>query len=99
MESALDGEGTLATREELLRASAADSRRAASLTEESYRIGKSDLRDVMNRQLSANAAEVALLAVRRERLVRRVDLHLALGGDFVAGAPEAAPPTSADASQ
>ena len=58
-----------------------------TLTEESYRIGKSDLRDVMNRYLAANAADVALLAVRRERLVRRIDLHLALGGDFVAAAP------------
>ncbi|KGQ20044.1 NodT family RND efflux system, outer membrane lipoprotein [Lysobacter dokdonensis DS-58] len=87
VESALDAEATLATREELLRVSAEDSRRAAGLTETSYRIGKSDLRDVMGRQLSANASEVALLAVRRERLVRRVDLHLALGGDFVAAAP------------
>ena len=88
VEAALDGEATLATREELLQLAAADSRRAAGLTEESYRVGKSDLRDVMNRQLAANAAEVALLAVRRERLVRRIDLHLALGGDFVAAAPE-----------
>ena len=87
VENALDAEDTLATREELLRVSAEDSRRAAGLTETSYRIGKSDLRDVMNRNLSANAAEVALLAVRRERLVRRIDLHLALGGDFVAAPP------------
>ena len=88
VETALDGETTLAMREELLQIAAADSRRAAGLTEESYRVGKSDLRDVMNRQLSANAAEVALLAVRRERLSRRVDLHLALGGEFLAVAPE-----------
>ncbi len=89
VENALDAEATLATREDLLRASAEDSRRAAGLTETAYRIGKSDLRDVMGRLLSANASEVALLAVRRERLVRRVDLHLALGGDFVAAAPAA----------
>lgn len=85
VETALDNEATLATREALLRQATDDSRRAAGLTETSYRVGKSDLRDVMNRQLSANAAEVALLAVRRERLVRRIDLHLALGGDFVTG--------------
>ncbi|MCT9812818.1 efflux transporter outer membrane subunit [Acidovorax sp. Be4] len=84
VETALDAEVSLATREELLRAAAADSRRAAGLMQTAYRVGKSDLRDVMNRQLFANAAEIALLAVRRERLVRRVDLHLALGGDFVA---------------
>ncbi len=85
VETALDAEASLATREALLRTAAEDSRRAAALTEDAYRVGKSDLRDVANRQLSADAAEVALLAVRRERLVRRVDLHLALGGDFIAG--------------
>jgi NodT family efflux transporter outer membrane factor (OMF) lipoprotein len=95
VETALDAEASLATREALLRESAADSRRAAALTEESYRVGKSDLRDVMNRQLAANAADVALLAVRRERLVRRIDLHLALGGDFVAGQPDGAQTSSA----
>lgn len=85
VETALDAEASLATREALLRAAAEDSRRARALTEDAYRTGKSDLREVMNRQLSEGAAEVALLAVRRERLVRRVDLHLALGGDFIAG--------------
>ena len=97
METALDAEATLATREELLRQSVADSRRAAGLTEESYRVGQSDLRDVMNRQLAANAADVTLLAVRRERLVRRIDLHLALGGDFVAGTQEDAQASAAGA--
>jgi len=85
VEAALDAETNVAAREELLRIAAQDSRRAADLTQDSYRIGKSDLRDVMYRQLTANAAEIALLAMRRERLVRRVDLHLALGGDFVVG--------------
>ncbi|NUS61899.1 MAG: efflux transporter outer membrane subunit [Lysobacter sp.] len=99
VESALDSETTLATREQLLQQSAQDSRRAAGLTEESYRVGKSDLRDVMNRQLAANAADVALLAVRRERLVRRVDLHLALGGDFVAGTQDDAQASATESSR
>lgn len=83
VETALDAENSLASREELLSMAVQDSRRAASLSQDSYRIGKSDLREVMQRQLAANAAEIAVLAVRRERLTRRVDLHLALGGDFV----------------
>jgi len=99
VETALDAEATLATREQLLQQSAQDSRRAAGLTEESYRVGKSDLRDVMNRQLAANAADVALLAVRRERLVRRVDLHLALGGDFVAGTQDDAQASATESGQ
>jgi len=68
----------------LLSLAAEDNRRVAGLAQQSYRIGKSDLREVMQRQLSANATAITLLAVRRERLVRRIDLHLALGGDFVA---------------
>ena len=83
VETALDAENSLAAREELLSLAAQDNRRVARLAQESYRIGKSDLREVMQGQLSAGAAEVALLAVRRERLARRIDLHLALGGDFL----------------
>jgi outer membrane protein, multidrug efflux system len=88
VEDALNAEGVLARRETLLRAAAEDSRRAAELEETAYRIGQSDLRGVMQRQLSRNAAEVALLSVRRERLVRRVDLHLALGGNFATATPD-----------
>lgn len=84
VETALDAENSLATREELLSLAAEDNRRVAGLAQDSYRIGKSDLREVMQRQLAANATAIALLAVRRERLARRVDLHLALGGDFMA---------------
>lgn len=83
VETALDAENILAAREELLSLAAQDNRRVARLAQESYRIGKSDLREVMQGQLAADAAEIALLAVRRERLARRVDLHLALGGDFL----------------
>ena len=75
------------------------SRQVAVLEEDSYRIGKSDLRAVSQRYLATWAAEVALLAVRRERLSRRVDLHLALGGNFgepqpVASAEPSNPPAT-----
>jgi outer membrane protein TolC len=88
VEDALNAEQSLRAREDILQAAAADSRRATGLEEIAFRVGSSDLRGVVQRQLAANATEVALLAVRRERLVRRVDLHLALGGDF---APEPPP--------
>jgi NodT family efflux transporter outer membrane factor (OMF) lipoprotein len=91
VEDALNAEQTLSAREDILQSAATDSRRATGLEETAYRIGKSDLRAVVQRQLAANATEVALLAVRRERLVRRVDLHLALGGDFLP------PPAEGDA--
>ena len=41
-----------------------------------------DLRGVQQQALALHAARTALLRVRVERLVQRVNLHLALGGSF-----------------
>ena len=87
VESALNAEHILGERERLLEQAAAASGDVQRLEETAYRIGKSDLRAVNQRQLATRAAEVALLSVRRERLSRRVDLHLALGGSFDAPRP------------
>jgi len=43
-----------------------------------------DLRAVQQQSLALSAARTALLRVRAERLVQRVNLHLALGGSFEA---------------
>ena len=91
VEDALNAERVLAERERILGDAAAAARDATRLEQDAYRVGKSDLRAVNQRQLAQWAAEVALLNVRRERLVRRIDLHLALGGSFgAAPAPVAA---------
>lgn len=82
VESALNAEHILGERERILEEAAAASRQVLELEQTAYRVGKSDLRAVNQRQLATRAAEVALLSVRRERLSRRVDLHLALGGSF-----------------
>lgn len=87
VEDALNAERVLAERERILSDAVRDSREVTRLEEVSYRVGKSDLRAVNQRQLAQWAAEVALLQVRRERLSRRIDLHLALGGNF--GVPPA----------
>lgn len=94
-EDALNGEQILAARETLLQNAARDSRRVVDLQRESYRVGKTDLRSVTQSLLTANATEVTLLHVRRERLAQRVGLHMALGGSFDA-APAAALPASPD---
>ena len=47
-----------------------------------YRVGSGDLRAVQQQQLALYSAQVALLRVQAERLVQRVNLHLALGGSF-----------------
>lgn len=89
VEDALNAEQVLTERESILRAAVEDSRRVTTLELDSYRVGRSDLRDVTQSVLAANAAEVTWLQVQRERLNRRVDLHLALGGGFALSAAPA----------
>ena len=96
VEDALNAERVLAERERILGDAAAAGRDATRLEQDAYRVGKSDLRAVNQRQLAQWAAEVALLNVRRERLVRRIDLHLAVGGSF-GDAPLATADTGAPA--
>ncbi|MCD9087028.1 efflux transporter outer membrane subunit [Stenotrophomonas sp. SY1] len=82
VEGALSSERILGERERILKVSEASSREALRLEQTAYRVGKSDLRAVNQRQLAVHAAEVALLTLQSERLSRRVDLYLALGGSF-----------------
>ena len=47
-----------------------------------FRVGSKDLRSVTQQQLAAYAVSMSLLRVQTEQRVQRVQLHLALGGDF-----------------
>jgi NodT family efflux transporter outer membrane factor (OMF) lipoprotein len=90
VENALAAEATLAERETLLRHALADNQRALDLTQTGYRVGKTDLRAVLQQQLSVYAARLSLLRVRSEQLTQRVNLHLALGGSFETRPPQRA---------
>src|SRR5262245_41512832 len=93
VESALSAGFTLEQREALLSSAAAHNERALALSVDRYRIGPGDLRAVQERQISVYAARTALLRVQTERLVQRINLHLALGGGFDRAPPEAAAAT------
>jgi multidrug efflux system outer membrane protein len=82
VENSLAAENTLAERVQLLQRIVADNQRALDLVQQSYRIGKTDLRSVQQQQLSLFAARVSLLRVESDQLSQRVNLHLALGGSF-----------------
>lgn len=84
VETALAAEGHLAAQEEAMAAAARQSQAARSLAEERYAKGLSDLLTMLTAQRNASDAESRLLAVRRQRLDTRIDLHLALGGGFEA---------------
>lgn len=82
VENALAANQTAGQREELLGSGVQASRRALELAQVRYRVGSGDLRAVQEQQLALYAAQVTLLRVQAEKLVQRINLHLALGGGF-----------------
>ena len=87
VENALAAGFTLEQREAILKQSVADNTRALELANVRYRVGSDDLRAVQQQSLALYAARTTLLRVQSERLVQRVNLHLALGGSFTQAAP------------
>jgi NodT family efflux transporter outer membrane factor (OMF) lipoprotein len=82
VENALSAGFALDEREAILRQAVAENERALELANIRYRVGSGDLRAVLQQSLALYAAQVSLIRVRSERLVQRVNLHLALGGSF-----------------
>jgi multidrug efflux system outer membrane protein len=85
VENALSTAFALEEREAILAQAVADNARALELANVRYRVGVGDLRAVQQQSLALHAARTALLRVQAERLVQRVNLHLALGGSFNSG--------------
>jgi NodT family efflux transporter outer membrane factor (OMF) lipoprotein len=85
VETLLAAESFLAAQERAQAAAAEQARAAHDLAQERYEAGLDDVVTLLAAQRSAAQAESALLQVRRARLTTRVDLHLALGGDFDTG--------------
>ena len=90
VESALASEAAARDREPILSRAAAENMRAVEMSGVRYRVGSGDLRGVLQQQLALYGAQSALLRVAGEQRVQRVNLYLALGGDF--GAMRVPPP-------
>ena len=82
VESALSSGFTLEQRAAILAQAVTENERALELANVRYRVGSGDLRAVQQQQLATYSARTALLRVRGEQLVQRVNLHLALGGGW-----------------
>ena len=82
VEAALSAEFAAREREQILRQTLADSRRALEIVQTQFKVGSTDLRFVTQRQLASIATEAALIRAQVEQRVQRVNLHLALGGSF-----------------
>jgi len=82
VENALASGVTLEARVTILTRAVAENQRALELANVRYRVGSGDLSAVQQQQLALSSSRSALLHVRSEQLVQRVNLHLALGGGW-----------------
>jgi outer membrane protein TolC len=82
VELSLAAADSLAVQADALRRAAEQAVEAQELAERRYDAGLADFLSVLQSQRDASLSQTALLAVRRQQLEARVDLHLALGGGF-----------------
>ncbi|GAG90391.1 unnamed protein product, partial [marine sediment metagenome] len=82
VENALNNEKLFAEREQFLQKAVTDNSAAMELTKEQFDVGRVDMLSVLQIQARVLAARSALIGIRNQRLVQRVNLHLALGGSF-----------------
>lgn len=82
VENALDSEVHLREQEAALQVASEESVAAEELAWEQYNRGLVDIITVLDSQRRAVNAQSSLFSISRARLQNRVDLYLALGGDF-----------------
>jgi outer membrane protein TolC len=82
VENALSASQILAQRAEILSQVLAEQQRTLDYDQQSYRVGRVDMRTVQQQQQQVQAARISYLRVRSEELSQRVNLHLVLGGSF-----------------
>ena len=82
VENALAAEIAARERERILAQTLADNQRAFDIVQTQFKVGSTDLRFVTQRQLALNSTQSAVIRMRAEQRIQRVNLHLALGGAF-----------------
>jgi len=82
VENALAGEKHLAARYKATEVMVKEYKTAYDMTVEKYRIGESTVLDILIIQGEWISAEIQKLEVTKRRLINRVNLYLALGGNF-----------------
>jgi multidrug efflux system outer membrane protein len=87
VEAALATAFNLESREQVLYRAVLANERALGQARVRYEVGSGDLRLVQQQQLALHATRTSLVRVQAERLIQRVNLHLALGGGFENAAP------------
>jgi len=90
VEDALAADRSLAQQEKYLRVEVRQAQLAVKSAEMDYSEGldNSGILEILESQRRANNARAQLIALKNRRLQNRIDLHLALGGDFSTAAPK-----------
>jgi multidrug efflux system outer membrane protein len=91
VEEALATELAMRDREAILARQLVDSQRALEIARARYEIGSGDMRLVEQRQMALHGNRSMLLRVQAEQRVQRINLHLALGGEFGLPMPPPSP--------
>ena len=82
VESALTNESLLQERETFLAATVTNNQSALAAAKTQYDAGAVDFLSVLQMQARALNSRISLIRIKNARLAQRVDLHLALGGNF-----------------
>lgn len=82
VESALTNESLLQEREGFLAAAVTNNAGALAAAKTQFDVGAVDFLSVLQMQARALNSRISLIRMQNARLAQRVDLHLALGGDF-----------------
>ena len=89
-ENALAAEGLLAVREDALRLAYEEAAAAEELTERRYASGAATIFNLLDAQTRRISAESQYIQAQQQRVSNRVQLYLAIGGDFLTDAKLAA---------
>jgi len=84
VENALAASYNLDARDETLAGAIAANERGLGFSRVRLDVGSGDQRAVLQQLLALHGSRASHVHVRAERLIQRVNLHLALGGDYVA---------------
>lgn len=82
VENGLSSEDTLQKQNSYLENIEGDYRKSMELVMDEYEVGKVDLLSVLVIQGQWVGSNISLINIQNQRLLQRVDLHLALGGSF-----------------
>ena len=82
IEGGLYADQMLADRYSLLNAQLADQQTILELQRVQVKVGKGNMYQLQQQQISLASSKMSLLRLQNERLIQRVNLHLALGGIY-----------------